>query len=225
MPGLMHAESPHRQDAPVNIMMRVVVAYFLASALGLAAHVSAQDEATEPSAGERQQTSSSANLTNFETMMRVLTHKRCVNCHPNDGVPRQGEDSHPHYFGMARGADNHGFEATKCQTCHQAENNDYSGVPGTPEWSLAPHSMRWQGLSAEEIAESMLDPQRNGQRTHEQVLHHLTDHELVLWAWEPGVDAAGNPREKPPVPLDAYRKAVKQWFKDGAVIPRSEPNP
>lgn len=156
---------------------------------------------------------------NFTKMMRVLTHKRCMNCHPSDNIPKQGEDSHPHYFGMARGDGNLGFEATNCNTCHQHENNDFSGVPGAPEWSLAPHSMRWEGLSRTEIATSMLDKKRNGGRTHHQVMEHLTEHALVLWAWEPGIDAAGNPREKPPVPVDEYIEAVKEWFEAGAVIP------
>ncbi len=156
---------------------------------------------------------------NFNKMMAVLTHQRCMNCHPSDNIPKQGEDSHPHYFGMARGAGNLGFEATNCNTCHQDENNDFSGVPGAPEWSLAPHSMRWEGLSPSEIAESMLDKKRNGGRTHHEVMEHLTEHALVLWAWEPGIDAAGNPREKPPVPVDEYIKAVKEWFEAGAVIP------
>ena len=155
----------------------------------------------------------------FTTMMKVLTHKRCVNCHPSDHVPKQGEDSHPHLFGMARGEANHGFDALNCNTCHQQENNNFSGVPGAPEWSLAPHSMRWEGLSRVEIAKSMLNPANNGNRSHEDIEHHLTEHELVLWAWEPGVNAAGEPREKPPVPLEEYRKAVHKWFELGALIP------
>ncbi len=155
----------------------------------------------------------------FDKMMAVLTHKRCVNCHPSDGIPKQGEDSHPHYFGIARGDNNVGFAATKCNTCHQSENNDFSGVPGAPEWSLAPQSMRWAGLSRVEIAKSMLDPKRNGGRNHDQVMHHLTEHELVLWAWDPGIDANGKPREKPPVSKQDYIAAVKQWFDDGAKIP------
>ncbi|MET1258257.1 hypothetical protein ABV409_02900 [Flagellimonas sp. DF-77] len=160
--------------------------------------------------------------TNFDKMMDVLSHKRCVNCHPNDNIPKQGEDSHPHYFGMSRGEDNLGFEATKCTTCHQNENNDYSGVPGAPEWSLAPAQMYWEGLSRKEIAASMMDPERNGGRTPEETMHHLTEHALVLWAWEPGVDANGVPREKPPVPKEEYIEAVKAWFEAGAVIPTDE---
>lgn len=47
----------------------------------------------------------------FDKMMNVLTHERCMNGHPNDNIPKQGEDSHPHYFGMARGENNMGFQA------------------------------------------------------------------------------------------------------------------
>ena len=159
---------------------------------------------------------------NFDKMMSVLTHRRCVNCHPNDGIPKQGEDSHPHNFGINGKQDSHGFAATNCASCHQAENNSYSGVPGAPEWSLAPASMKWEGLSPIEIAESMMDPKRNGGRTPNEVMHHLTEHELVLWAWEPGVDAQGNPREIPPLSKEEYIRVVKAWFEQGAVIPAAE---
>lgn len=167
-------------------------------------------------------TSSKINNDNYTKMMDVLMSPRCVNCHPNDNIPKQGDDAHPHYFGMSRGENNLGYQATKCTTCHQSENNNYSGVPGAPEWSLAPESMKWEGLTRNEIAESMLDPKRNGGRNHEELMHHLTEHELVLWAWEPGVRADGTKRNPPPVPVDEYITAVKQWFKDGAVIPSDQ---
>lgn len=155
----------------------------------------------------------------FDKMMAVLTHKRCVNCHPSGDQPRQGEDSHIHKFGVQRGDDNHGLAALRCESCHQAENNSLSGVPGAPEWSLAPISMKWEGLTRVEIAESMLDPKRNGGRSLKEIVKHLTEHELVLWAWEPGIDAGGNHREQPPVPKDEYIKAVKEWAAAGAPIP------
>lgn len=155
----------------------------------------------------------------FDKMMSVLTHRRCVNCHPSDDRPRQGEDSHVHRFGVRRGTDNHGLPALRCEACHVPDNNPHSGVPGAPEWSLAPSSMAWQGLSRVEIARSMLDPERNGNRDPESVMHHLTEHALVLWAWTPGVDAGGRPREPPPVPKDEYIEAVKRWFAAGAPIP------
>jgi len=152
----------------------------------------------------------------FNTMMDVLTHQRCMNCHPSDNVPKQGEDSHPHRFEITRV---NSMNATNCNTCHQASNNDYSGVPGAPEWSLAPEKMYWEGLSRIEIAQSMMNLENNGNRSPEDVMHHLTEHELVLWAWEPGVDAEGNPREKPPVQVEEYIDAVKTWIELGAIIP------
>jgi hypothetical protein len=155
----------------------------------------------------------------FNKMMDVLTHQRCMNCHPNDNIPKQGDDSHPHYFDMARGDDNMGFQATQCATCHQSENNEYSGVPGAPHWSLAPASMGWQGLSRSEIAKRLLDKETNGGKTHEELIEHMTEDELVLWAWKPGVDADGNERTPPPVSKEEFAKAVKEWFKDGARIP------
>ena len=155
----------------------------------------------------------------FDKMMQVLTHKRCVNCHPSGDRPRQGEDSHYHKFGVMRGDKNHGVAALQCESCHAHENNDFSGVPGAPEWSLAPIEMAWEGLSRVEIAKSMLNPENNGGRDLEHIVEHLTEHALVLWAWDPGVDAEGNEREKPPVPKDEYIKAVKEWAEAGAIIP------
>ncbi|WP_194551433.1 hypothetical protein [Zobellia nedashkovskayae] len=155
----------------------------------------------------------------FHKMMDVLTHPRCLNCHPSDNVPKQGEDSHPHYFDIARGDDNVGFEATKCATCHQSENNPYSGAPGAPHWSLAPHSMRWQGLDRFEIAQSMMDGERNGGRSPEEILKHLTEDDLVLWAWEPGANIKGEPRELPPVSKEEFISAVEAWFESGHTIP------
>ena len=192
---------------------------FAAAVIMLPAAVLYSVHAATGTSGGNETHGSAEASSDFGKMMQVLTHARCINCHPADGVPKQGEDSHPHYFGLVRGEENVGFESTKCSTCHQDENNAFSGVPGAPEWSLAPHSMRWAGLSNAEIAASMLDPKRNGDRNHEQVMHHLTEHALVLWAWNPGVDANGQPREKPPVPKDEYIAAVKKWFADGAVIP------
>ncbi|MGB0429991.1 MAG: hypothetical protein ACPGLV_05920 [Bacteroidia bacterium] len=148
----------------------------------------------------------------FNTMMQVLTHKRCVNCHPSGNAPRQGEESRIHDFGVERGKVN-------CQQCHTTENNSFSGVPGAPHWALAPASMKWEGLTKYEIAASILDTTKNGGRSHEELIHHLTEHELVLWAWNPGTTPAGNKREAVPVPLDEYKKAVLYWFENDAKIP------
>ncbi|MEM7381522.1 MAG: hypothetical protein AAF361_10055 [Bacteroidota bacterium] len=198
---------------PLAVLIFIFIAFLV---LAVAYPGAASEYSAVPQ--EQEEADHSANEA-FDQMMAVLTHKRCVNCHPSDDSPKQGEDSHPHRFGVLRGADNHGMPAVRCNTCHQSENNSFSGVPGAPEWSLAPMSMQWEGLSRTEIAKSMLDRSKNGNRSHEELTHHLTEHELVLWAWEPGLDAEGRPREKPPVSKEAYIAAVKAWFDSGAIIP------
>ena len=154
-------------------------------------------------------------------MMEVVAHKRCVNCHPSGDQPRQGEDSHIHRFDVQRGSDGHGVAALTCNTCHQEENNALSGVPGAPHWHLAPRSMGWEGMSRVEIAQAMLDPDRNGGRTLQEIEKHLTEDALVLWVFEPGVNHEGTPREKPPISKEEYIAAVKTWVETGAVIPEN----
>jgi len=155
----------------------------------------------------------------FYKIMAVITHKRCMNCHPADDTPKQGEDSHPHYFNIKRGPENHGAAVLQCSTCHQEENNFYSGVPGAPHWGLAPESMGWEGLNRVEIARAMLNPDKNGDRNLEEIVKHLIEDQLVLWAWEPGIKANGKLREIPPVSKEEFIQAVKGWAAAGAPIP------
>ena len=155
----------------------------------------------------------------FDIMMQVVAHKRCVNCHPAGDRPHQGEDSHIHNFNVQRGEDGHGLPALQCSTCHQKENNNFSGVPGAPHWHLAPKSMGWEGFNRIEIARAMTNPDKNGGRSIAEIEKHLTEDPLVLWVFEPGVNNEGIPREAPPVSKEAYIAAVKQWVAEGAIIP------
>jgi len=157
--------------------------------------------------------------TPFDKMMAVIMHKRCMNCHPAGNTPKQGEDSHLHHFDVERGKNDHGLVGYTCNSCHTEENNDYSGVPGAPHWAIAPKSMSWEGMTRIEIATQIMDPTRNGNRSKEDILKHLTEDELVLWAWDPGVNEEGVEREKPPVNKEEFIQAVKDWIADGAVIP------
>lgn len=172
-------------------------------------------EPASPLINEKESGSSEA----FDLVMSVVTHPRCMNCHPRDNHPRQGDDSHTHYFNVQRGEKNHGAGIAKCETCHQNENNNSSGVPGAPHWGLAPKSMGWIGLSKTEIAEVILDTAKNGGRSHEQIEKHLTEDPLVLWAFEPGVNNEGIPRQTPPISREQFIEAVKTWIGEGAHIP------
>jgi hypothetical protein len=79
--------------------------------------------------------------------------------------------------------------------------------------------MAWEGLSRSEIARSMLKPENNGGRTLDDIVKHLTEDKLVLWAFDPGVDQEGIQRSVPPVSKADYIVAVKAWADAGAIIP------
>lgn len=205
----------------IKLRSRILILMVVTASILLASNFSTDRASTKLN----DSASASASMINmesseaFDKMMAVLTHKRCVNCHPAGDRPHQGEDSHVHNFNVQRGPENHGQGSLTCNTCHREENNNYSGVPGAPEWSLAPRKMAWEGLSRVEIAKSILNPEINGGRNLAATVKHLTEHELVLWAWAPGVDSEGNEREKPPVSKEEYIAAVKAWAAAGAPIP------
>ena len=150
----------------------------------------------------------------FETVMTVLTHPRCINCHPVADRPRQRDEQIFHILNVTRGEDNHGGPVQTCETCHHEENNPYSLVPGAPHWGLAPKTMGWYGLSHVEIVQRLLDPEMNGGRSYEDLIHHVNNDALVLWAWEPGGD-----RTPIPVPHDEFVQAMEVWLEAGAPIP------
>ncbi len=150
----------------------------------------------------------------------VLTHPRCLNCHPKGDSPRQGDAARVHVPPIARGPRDAGPVGLECSACHQSQNNPASGVPGAPQWHLAPRSMAWEGLSAGELCRAILDRKRNGNKSLEATVHHLTKDELVDWGWQPGTDASGRPRAPVPMSKDEFVKTVNAWAKLGAVCPR-----
>jgi hypothetical protein len=74
--------------------------------------------------------------------------------------------------------------------------------------------MAWAGLSDHELAEQMKDPNRNGNRTLEQMVEHITKERLVLWAWQPG-----GRRTLPPMSHDKFVQRFKDWIAAGAPSP------
>jgi hypothetical protein len=122
----------------------------------------------------------------FTEIGKVLTHPRCMNCHPAGDRPRQADVSRLHQPPVERGADGYGLVAMRCPICHQQANFEPGRVPGNPIWHLAPREMGWEGKTLAEICAQIKDPARNGGRTLEALVEHIgTDH-LVGWAWAPG---------------------------------------
>ena len=183
--------------------MRVVALLLWLTSVGgarTATHVPSRDEPGRRAFGE---------------MAQVLRHPRCLNCHPNDNLPRQGDDRHVHANLVRRGPEGNGVPGLRCSTCHQAENNTASGVPGKPRWHLAPRSMGWEGLTDAELCRAVKDPQRNGGRDLQALTDHLARDPLVAHGWDPG-------GERTPVPMPRERlvRLSEAWARAGAPCPR-----
>jgi hypothetical protein len=153
----------------------------------------------------------------FTPVAAVLRHPRCMNCHPRDDNPRQGDDRHKHLQNINRGADDMGFVNARCNACHRDENNEYSNVPGAPTWHLAPLSMGWQGLNDAELCTTLKDQKRNGGKDIKALVEHMTSDKLVLWGWAPGGD-----RTPVTPPHPQFVTELNAWAAAGAPCPTAQ---
>jgi hypothetical protein len=148
----------------------------------------------------------------FAEMAKVLTHPRCMNCHPATNRPTQGDDKHPHQPLATRD--------TPCVTCHTDRNftlhepASYRSIPGHPRWMAAPIEMAWEGKSVGEICRQIKDPDRNGGRNLSLLHEHLAHDDLVAWGWQPG---AG--RDPAPGSQALLGELVQAWIDTGALCP------
>ncbi len=155
--------------------------------------------------------------TAFLDVYKVLMHPRCMNCHPSGDVPLQGDDSHLHLQNVKRGEDGKGKYALKCANCHQDTNLPGDNLPpGNATWQLPKKSapLVFQGKSPRELADQLKDPKRNGGKTLEQLVEHVTHDKLVLWGWDPGVG-----RTKPPLSHAEFAEKFREWVEKGAPLP------
>lgn len=157
----------------------------------------------------------------FATVAAVLTHPRCSNCHPRDGVPTQTMKQRPHAMNISRLSIESGLA---CSTCHQAVNSERLGIPGgppgAPHWGLPPREFPapFQGHTASSLCEQLRDPAKNGNRDLAALHQHMASDPLVLWAWKPG-----GTRETPPVTHAVFAAAVAQWVIGGGACPPAPP--
>jgi hypothetical protein len=150
----------------------------------------------------------------FSEAGKVLTHPRCVNCHPASDRPLQGDEQRPHQPLAVRGDGGLGAPAMRCFTCHSEANYDPAQVPGHPQWHLAPAEMAWEKKSLSEICEQIKDPERNGGMDMAGLVHHMAEDSLVGWAWNPG-----SGREPAPGSQKVFGELVKAWADAGAACP------
>ena len=153
----------------------------------------------------------------FEEMLLVIEHPRCLNCHPVNGGPLQG-NLEPHQPPVVRGEGGFGAPGMRCSTCHGVANVAYEtgegSIPGHDPWHLAPVSMGWVGLTGAEICAQLKDPERNGDRTLAELHEHNAHDGLVGWGWEPGEG-----REPAPGTQAIFGALTQAWIDTGAACP------
>jgi hypothetical protein len=155
----------------------------------------------------------------FRQMATVFQHPRCINCHTRSEFPRQGDDRHRHAMNVLRGPGDRGAPGLHCSTCHRAVNQTASGVPGAPDWHLAPPRMAWENLAVGELCRALLDPARGGMKPGQFISHFHTG--LVRWAWSPGRAPNGGDRGAPPIPYEQFLALTREWIDRGAPCPDS----
>ena len=153
----------------------------------------------------------------FAEASKVLLHPRCVNCHPPDDSPRQGDAGMFHDPPVARGPADEGVPALECRSCHQDANAPLARIPGAPGWHLAPIEMAWLGRSAGQICEQIKDRERNGGKTLAQIHEHMAHDALVAWGWEPG-----DGRTPAPGSQAQLGALIGAWIETGAACPPQE---
>lgn len=151
----------------------------------------------------------------FAEAGKVLTHPRCVNCHPATNRPLQGDEQRPHQPLVVRGDGGMGATGMRCTTCHGEANYDPAKVPGNPAWHLAPEEMAWQGKSLGQICEQIKDPARNGGKDMAALITHMSEDSLVGWGWNPGPG-----REPAPGNQKQFGELIKAWADAGAACPQ-----
>jgi len=154
----------------------------------------------------------------FTEMGKVLTHPRCINCHPRTDSPLQGDDMRFHMPPVERGPKGMGVAGMECSTCHGPRNVAFAdgkgSIPGHPLWHLAPKSMAWEGKSLREICEQLKDRTRNGGKTLAQIHEHNASDTLVGWGWNPGPG-----RTPAPGTQAEFGALTKAWIDSGAKCP------
>ena len=200
--------------------MRFIALAFATLGLGLVgvAGIAAEPETTETlkpvSAFAEIENESERSLALFREAGKVIQHPRCVNCHPAGDRPLQGEDGHPHLPLVVRGPAGFGAVGMNCSNCHGPTNFDAARVPGHFPWHLAPLEMAWEGKSLEEICQQIKDPERNGGKTMEQLVHHMAEDGLVGWGWHPGEG-----RRPAPGTQKEFGALIAAWAESGGVCP------
>lgn len=206
----------------VFVFMLAVLAVWIVVSVGSARELSTRT--CDANFTEAQQSKLREGLAAWDKVYSVLVSPRCINCHTATNYPQQGDDRHRHFANVIRGPEGKGIPALNCISCHQDRNADSTGVPGGPNWHLAPLSMRWQDLNDKPLASAAVcravtDRSRNENMDGPALLKHHQEAELVLWAWNPGLRPDGSMRSVPPLSHSEFVDATRRWVEAGTPCP------
>ena len=197
------------------VTLAVVLAYAPAAR---SEPIAAKQTLQEPDAFQSIPNTAERSRAIFQEVAKVLSHPRCMNCHPAGDRPLQGDDHHDHMPPVWRAETGH-FEAN-CSGCHTTKNTtlsdvaSYKSIPGHPRWGFAPLSMAWQNKSVGEICRQLKDVKLNGGRDLAALQEHIAKDDLVAWGWNPGEG-----RQPAPGSQEAAGKLVQAWIDSGAECP------
>jgi hypothetical protein len=198
-----------RLSAPI-----IWTALITSSVLGVQAQETLQTPAAFQGISDRGQRARAI----FVELGKVLTHPRCMNCHPAGDQPLQGVEHKTHYPPAHRAGTNVSGEI--CSTCHTDRNftvpspTTFQSIPGHPRWDLAPLSMAWEGKSLGEICRQLKDQGVNGGRDLGLLQEHIAKDDLVAWGWKPGIG-----REPAPGNQELAGQLAQAWIDNGAECP------
>ena len=204
-------------------MRRAVLSVFAVLALSPAAapaQTPAAPDLRPPSAFDNIADSPQRSRAIFTEIGKVLTHPRCMNCHPAGDRPLQGAEHRPHMPAVWRSQPATGDPGTNCAGCHSDNNYTlhegarYQSIPGHPRWDVAPLSMAWEGKSLGQICTQLKDKERNGGRDLALLHEHMAKDDLVAWGWHPGQG-----REPAPGSQELLGRLVQAWIDTGAECP------
>ena len=153
----------------------------------------------------------------FEAVRAVLQSPRCQNCHIPGDAPLKGDRGDLHGLNVKRGEDGKGNPPLLCTVCHQSKNGNLPQTPpGALNWHLPPPStpMVFINRPANALCEDLKNPSKNGNKTPEQLIKHISTDSLVLWGWDPGPG-----RTKPPISHEAFVTHFSRWVSAGMPCP------
>lgn len=151
-------------------------------------------------------------LAAFADIYAVVTHPRCMNCHPAGDVPLQTDDSVPHVMGITRFSP---LQGEHCSTCHPAApvGDGLAPLPpADPVWSMPPAAMAFQGRSAAALCAQLKDPSINGGRGLTALTQHIAEDHLLATSWHSG-------RTPPPISHDELVQRFTTWAAAGGPCP------